>query len=200
MRGLGPGVAGRGVLRTAPRWWRRFALRALCSLRACARRARGSGRLVFLCLEWSEPALAQSGAPLHPQPLPPQTNPQGFARLQGGLIERLTISSGFFQDELAARTYRWGAGVEVFLGWARGLCSALRRAARVKPGRGGRGRESVGGLLGARGPRRCRAGAGPPTTAHPTPPQFMPPNPSAPNPSAPSPLPPPLSPPAARSS
>lgn len=30
---------------------------------------------------------------------------EGFARLQGGLIERLTISSGFFQDELAARTY-----------------------------------------------------------------------------------------------
>lgn len=30
---------------------------------------------------------------------------QGFSRLQSGLIDNLTISSGFFQDELKARIY-----------------------------------------------------------------------------------------------
>jgi betaine lipid synthase len=37
---------------------------------------------------------------------PAYLTPEGFARLQApGGIDRLTISSGFFMDELRARTY-----------------------------------------------------------------------------------------------
>jgi hypothetical protein len=43
--------------------------------------------------------------PSSPIPQIPTQTPQGFRRLQSGVIDGLTISSGFFQDELKARVY-----------------------------------------------------------------------------------------------